>query len=178
MAILDATTQLLVEGGFGRLSVDAVAARAGVGKATIYRRWRSKPDLLRAALARFEDAVPAVDTGALRTDLREFLRSSVEEFVDSPAARLMPQLAAEAQHDPALRDLLHAYATVRRGVIRDILDRARRRGDLRDDLDTDVVVDMLMAPIFIRKLITGAPIEASATDAAIDMLLRGIAREG
>lgn len=173
-AILDATTQLLIEGGFGRLSVDAVAARAGVGKATIYRRWSSKAELIRATLARFKDAAQSVDTGDLRTDLQEFLRLSVEEFVESPAAHLMPQLAAEAQSDPEVRELLNQYAKGRRGVIGDILQRAEARGELRGDLDLEVVIDMLIAPIFVRKLITGAPITSEATDEAIDQLLRGV----
>lgn len=173
-AILDATTQLLIEGGFGRLSVDAVAARAGVGKATIYRRWSSKTDLIRATLARFKDAAQSVDTGGLRTDLRDFLRLSVAEFVDSPAAQVMPLLAAESQFDPALRELLHAYAKGRRDVIGEILDRADARGELRDDLDFEVVIDMLIAPIFVRKLITGAPITAEATDKAVDIVLAAI----
>lgn len=177
-AILDATTALLIERGFGRLGVDAVAARAGVGKATIYRRWRSRADLIRAALARFETAPEGVDTGDLRTDLRLYLRQAVEEFVDTPAARLMPQLSAEAQVDPELRDVLHANAQARRQILVDILDRARRRGDLRDDLDVEVVVDLLTAPIFVRKLITGAPIDVHTTDAAIDVVLPGILRGG
>jgi AcrR family transcriptional regulator len=173
-AILDATTQLLIEGGFGRLSVDAVAARAGVGKATIYRRWRSKPELLRATLARIKETTEGTDTGDLRSDLRAFLRAMVDHFVDSEAAHLMPQLAAEAQFDPQLRELLYSNSRARRDVVRQILERARLRGELRDDLDFEVVIDLLTAPIFIRKLITGAPINAHATDEAVEMLLRGI----
>lgn len=176
LAILDATTQLLIEGGFGRLSVDAVAARAGVGKATIYRRWRSKTELLRATLARLKETTEGTDTGDVRSDLRAFLRASVEHFVDSEAAHLMPQLCAEAQFDAELRELLHTNSKGRRDAIRQILERAQRRGELRTDLDFDVVIDMLTAPIFIRKLITGAPIDTYATDAAVELLLPGIVR--
>ncbi|CAM3331789.1 hypothetical protein STSO111631_14275 [Stackebrandtia soli] len=175
-AILDATTRLLIEVGFGRLSVDAVAARAGVGKATIYRRWRSKTELLRATLARFRETTEGTDTGDLRSDLRAFLRASVDHFAGSEAGQLMPQLCAEAQFDPQLRDLLYSNSRGRRGVVLQILERARQRGELCDGIDVEVVVDMLTAPIFVRKLITGAPINARATDAAVDMILRGIAR--
>lgn len=176
LAILDATTQLLIEVGFARLSVNAVAARAGVGKATIYRRWRSKTELLRTTLARIKEATEGTDTGDLRRDLQAFLRASVEHFVDSEGAHLMPQLCAEAQFDAELRALLHANSRSRRDVVHQILDRARRRGELRDNLDFEVIVDMLTAPIFIRKLITGAPVDTRATDEAVDLLLGGIVR--
>ena len=176
LAILDATTQLLIEGGFGRLSVDAVAARAGVGKATIYRRWRSKPELLRATLARIKETTEGTDTGDLRSDLRAFLHAMVDHFVDTEAAHLMPQLAAEAQFDPELRALLHSNSRVRRAAVREILERARSRGELREGLDLEVAIDLLTAPIFIRKLITGAPINSQTADQAVEMLLRGIVR--
>lgn len=177
-AILDATTQLLIEGGFRRLSVDAVATRAGTSKATIYRRWRSKSELLRATLARLKETTEGTDTGDLHSDLQAFLRAAVDHFVDSEGAHLMPQLCAEAQFDPEIRELLHSNSRLRRDVVRQILERARGRGELRDDLDFEVVIDMLTAPIFIRKLITGAPIDAHVTDEAVELLLRGIAREG
>lgn len=173
-AILDATTQLLIEVGYGRLRVDAVAARAGVSKATIYRRWRSKSELMRATLSRIEEPAETIDTGDLRGDLQSLMRGAVDEFVDSDAAHLMPQLSAEAQIDPEVREFLHSYARTRRGGVREILERARDRGVLRDDLDLEVVIDMLTAPIFIRKLITGDPITTRAVDDAIDMLLRGV----
>lgn len=176
-AIIEATTQQLIEGGFGRLTVDAVAARAGVGKATIYRRWPSKTELLRATLASFNDVVSDdVATGDLRRDLQTLLRRMVEEFVDSDAARLMPQLAAEAQFDPQLRELLHTNARIRREVFGHVLERARARGELRDDLDLEVVIDLLIAPVFVRKLITGTPITTSITDNAVDAVLSGIVR--
>jgi len=173
-AILDATTQLLIEVGYGRLRVDAVAARAGVSKATIYRRWRSKSELLRATLSQVEETVPIADTGDLRRDLQALMRTAVVEFVDSEAADLMPQLSAEAQIDPEVREFLHSYARTRRGAVREILERAQHRGDVRDDLDLEVVIDMLTAPIFVRKLITGASINTRAIDDAIDVVLRGV----
>lgn len=175
LAILDATTELLIECGFGRLSVDAVAARAGVGKATIYRRWRTKSELLHAALARIEETPDVADTGDLRGDLRALLRWLVEHFVDSQAADLMPLLVTEARFDPELRELRHEFARQGRGVVRQILERAKLRGELRDGLDLEVAVDMLIAPIFIRKLITDAAVDTRATDEAIDMLVNGIA---
>jgi AcrR family transcriptional regulator len=176
-AILDATTRLLIEGGFRRLSVDAVATRAGVGKATIYRRWRSKSELLRATLARVEETPEFVDSGNLRRDLQALLRWLVEHFVDSDAADLMPLLVTESRFDPALRDLRNSVSQRGRDVVRQILDRARSRGDLADDLDLEVVIDMLIAPIFIRRLITGAPITTHDTDAAVDLLLHGIRQD-
>jgi AcrR family transcriptional regulator len=177
-AILDATTRLLIEGGFGRLSVRAVAARAGVGKATIYRRWPSKTELLRATLARIDarETAEAADTGDLRGDLRALMRTMAVHFVDSEAAHLMPQLVAEAQFDHDLRELLHSYAEGRRNLAHQVLERARRRGELRVDVDPEVVVDLITAPVFIRKLITGGPITEKVTDGAVELIVQGIAR--
>jgi AcrR family transcriptional regulator len=175
-AILDATIQLVIEGGFGRLRVDAVAARAGVSKATIYRRWRSKSELLHAMLSRIEETVQRPDTGDLRTDLQVLLRGAVDEFVESESAQLMPQLSAEAQFNPDVRALLHSYARERRAAAGEIFERAGARGELRDDLDLEVVIDMLTAPIFIRKLITGGPIDSHVIDETIELLLRGVLR--
>lgn len=173
-AILEATVQLLIEGGFRRLTVDAVATRAGVGKATIYRRWRSKSELLRATLARVEETPEFVDSRNLRSDLQALLRWLVEHFADSEAADLMPLLVTESRFDPDLRDLRDSVSQQGRDVVHQILDRARSRGELADDLDLEVVIDMLIAPIFIRRLITSAPITTQDTDAAVDLLLHGI----
>jgi hypothetical protein len=122
------------------------------------------------------ESTEGTDTGGLRSDLQAFLRAAVDHFVDSEAAHLMPQLCAEAQFDPEIREVLHANSRMRRDVVRQILERASRRGELRDDLDFEIMIDMLTAPIFIRKLVTGAPINARTTDEAVEMLLRGIVR--
>ncbi len=174
-AILDATVAQLLEVGFGRLSVDAVAARAGVGKATIYRRWRSKDDLLHAAISRLDATGQVVDTGDLQSDLRTILRWLTAHFGNSNVADLMPLLVAEARFDAGLRAVQHSVAREGRGVVQQILELARRRGELRDDLDDEVVIDLLIAPIFLRKLLTGAPVTVAATDAAIELVVRAIA---
>lgn len=173
-AILDAATELLIEVGFGRLSVDTVASRAGVGKATIYRRWRSKTELLRAALGLLPEPDASSDAGDLRSDLKSLLAAEVANFVESDAGDLMPQLIAEAHFDPELRGVLHAKSQARRAVVRQVLERAQQRGELRDGLDLEVAIDMVTAPIFIRRLITDAPITPEATDEAVEILIRGI----
>ena len=176
-AILDAATRLLIEVGFGRLTVDAVAARARVGKATIYRRWRSKSELVRATLARVEETPEFGVSRNLRGDLQALLRWLVEHFVDSDAADLMPLLVNESRFDPELRDLRNAVSQQGRDIVRQILDSAQSRGELADDLDLEVVIDMLIAPIFVRRLISGAPVTTQATDTAVDLLLHGIQQD-
>src|SRR5260370_16007651 len=103
-AILTATVELLAERGLTAMSIEEVAARAGVGKTTIYRRWPSKGLLaLDAFVASFREQQPLPDTGTLRGDLVAALRAWVRAVTRTPMGSMLTGLIAEAQHDPALR---------------------------------------------------------------------------
>jgi AcrR family transcriptional regulator len=111
---MDAVVELLTEVGFGGLTIDAVAHRAGVGKATIYRRWDGKEQLVLDALAAGRIPVPQPDTGTLRDDLLAYYLPLADIEAQQGAVRLMPALAAEAAVDPDLADRLHAFVSDRR----------------------------------------------------------------
>jgi AcrR family transcriptional regulator len=173
-AIIDATVALVGEVGFGNLTVDAVAARAGVGKATIYRRWTSKEELLLSALSCLSHEVDAPDTGSLAGDLAGLWGNIADHVRTSEAGRAMPSLVAEAECNPDLRAVLHRFVDSRRAVTRALLHRAQARGEVRDDIDVELAIDMFSGPIFYRRLLSGAPIRRSDGERAVELLLNGI----
>jgi len=169
-AIMDAVVELLTEVGFGGLTIDAVAHRAGVGKATIYRRWDGKEQLVLDALAAGRIPVPQPDTGTLRDDLLAYYLPLADIEAQQGAVRLMPALAAEAAVDPDLADRLHAFVSDRRAPVAGILRRAQERGEVNDDVDIELVVDLLTGAIMYRLYFSGAVVDEDV----IRRLLEGV----
>jgi AcrR family transcriptional regulator len=174
-AILRATLELLGQVGFSGLTVEGVASRAGVGKATIYRRWPSKlPLVVEAfhALPQLEE----VDTGHLATDLKQMLRSYLHLFNETPLAAVLPSLAGERRHNPELSELLDPVLRHRRRPLVIALERAQRRGELPVDLDLDLAADLVVGPIAVRLFFTGRRIQPKLVDPMVEMALDGIRR--
>jgi AcrR family transcriptional regulator len=172
-AILDATLALLAEVGFSSLTVEGVAARAGVGKATIYRRWPSKVPLVVEAfggLPAFEEA----DTGSLVGDLKAMLRAYLELFNETPLATVLPALASERAHDPALAALFNPVLRQRRSPLMNALERARARGEIPPDTDLELAADLIVGPIAVRLFFTGRRIQPKLVDPLVEMALGGI----
>jgi AcrR family transcriptional regulator len=163
---------LLDEQGYSGLSVEAVAARAGVGKTTIYRRWPSKQELVVEAIR--EIGVPDVpeDTGSLAGDLMAFQRGQLERVVPTRVPSILPRLLGDTAGDAEL------HAAVRRdvvGPIRDVLgellQRAVERGELAEDLDVELATDVIHGTVVYRLLLSGdLPYAASAMPGLIALL--------
>lgn len=153
-AILDATLQLLAEQGLEGVTMEAAAARAGVSKATIYRRWGSRLDMIEAAFASIDREVRIVETGNVRGDLiaamGEFMRATMR--VLPPAS--MAQMIAATLATPELRELFirHVFE-VRRAAMVAALRRGQERGDIRSDIDLDVAFAMIIGPIVLSGLL-------------------------
>ncbi len=180
-AIVRATLELLVEEGFQGLSVDAVRQRAGVGKATIYRRFPDKAALVRAAMAHLHAQVELPDTGSLREDLR-LVWEAAYGAADSNALRvLMPRLLVDALHDEELFGVFRsALVEPRRAALRLLLERGVARDELRADLDLDLVVDMVAGPLIYRVLIEGGAVADPVARAleVFDTLVTGVGPSG
>jgi AcrR family transcriptional regulator len=178
-AILDAVLVMLAEEGFGGLSIEGVAARAGVGKATVYRRWQSKVPLVIEALDTLaSERLSVPDTGSVRGDLTEFLTQLVRAM-DGPDGRLFAPLLDGMSRSQELaeafrRDLL----APRRDVANEIIRRGIARGELRPDLHIDVALDAPVAIVFHRLLITGDPVDEALVGRMVDQVLDGIAARG
>jgi AcrR family transcriptional regulator len=160
-AILDATRELLSENGVGPLTIEAVAARSGVAKTTIYRSWRDKWALALDAV--MIDMLPGfatpVDVGDTRKELRVFVDSVVKNLSAVPFGPAMQGLVSKVATDP---DLARVYreqvVEPRREVLRPVIERGIARGDLRPDTDVRIVHELLVGPIFYRLLLSGPPL--------------------
>lgn len=159
-AILDATLSELAEHGFGAMTVDAVAKRAGVGKGAIYRRWPAKIEMTAAAMRTLAlPAEPAPDTGSLHGDVLALLRDVNRWIGDERMRRLYPDLLAEAQRNPVLAEaLMDTVGRPRRERAHDILDRAATRGEIGADADSELLVDAMGALVFWRLIAVFRPV--------------------
>ena len=175
-AIVAATLQLLAQGGVNELRMDDVADRAGVGKATIYRRYRSKNALISAAVATLVNEIEIPDTGSTRDDLLALMHQAVELYTGPLAPRLMPSLLEEAHRNPELATTVRTdFLAGRRAALSVVLDRGIRRGDLRRGLDVELALDVLGGAIFYRLLVTGGPIDHGLAEGIVELILRGFA---
>jgi AcrR family transcriptional regulator len=155
-AITGAAFAELADAGYERMSMEAVARRAGVGKAALYRRWPSKQamvtELIRNTVADTLPPTPA--TGALHTDLRELLATFRSQLADPLLARIGAELLAEASHDGVLAHVLNTeVAAPRRAAARAILQGAVDRGELPPGLDLELGTDLLFAPLAFRVMV-------------------------
>jgi AcrR family transcriptional regulator len=169
LAILQATVALLSEVGFNRLSIEAVAARAGVGKPTIYRRWPSKLELVIDAVKRLTPPMPAADTGDPLTDLRRIVPQLIVTLTGTPVGSAHVALASDAQtHAELARGLGEHFLAPRRAVIADALRRGIAAGQLRPDIDVEMAIDMMIGTPVYRWLATAQPVDADAARRVVD----------
>jgi AcrR family transcriptional regulator len=176
-AILRATIELIAELGVDEFRTDDVAARAGVGKGAIYRRYPSKDDLVMAAVgALVNEEIVVPDTGSTRADLLALMREAVELYSGSLPGRIMPSLVGAMAKRPELaRVVRDGFLARRRLALTEVLRRGVERGDLRRELDLELVLDVLGGPLFYRLLITGGPINNQLAEGVAELILRGFA---
>ncbi|MDQ3943750.1 MAG: TetR/AcrR family transcriptional regulator [Actinomycetota bacterium] len=170
-AILDATLVLLGEVGFSGLTIDGIAARAGVGKATIYRHWPGKAHLVVDAFRSRIPPMAAPDTGTLRGDLLTVVGHLVRGLGHSPLSRILPALVEASEQDPELERLFKEFGAERRAVLMGVLERAAARGELRDGLDLDLALELLIGPIFARRLVIRRPLTRGYGEALVEAVL-------
>lgn len=171
--VLAAARELLAERGYEAFTVEAVVARTGVAKTTVYRHWSSRTDLLHAALSSTKPATSVRDTGDLRADLTALLRAVVEATTRDVYLRSMPSLVAAAQNDPELRALHDRLAEERARGLNDLLSRAQARGDLRSDLDVQLLAHALIGFVFVRRVFRDLPVQDHDIAGLVTMLLQG-----
>jgi AcrR family transcriptional regulator len=173
---IEATLELIAERGLRALTTDAVARRAGISKATMYRRWPSKEALVLDAVSSLVSEVAIPDTGSLGEDVRALLRDSVALYAGSRRAKLIPELVAEMARTPAVADAVRTgFLAQRRAALRRVIARARAREEIRDGIDDELCIDLLVAVVQYRFLISGGPLTTQLADDLTDALLRGIA---
>ncbi|MFG2075097.1 DNA-binding transcriptional regulator, AcrR family [Nonomuraea maritima] len=176
-AILDAARELVSEVGYGKVSIEAIAARAGVGKQTIYRWWRSKGAVIFDAFLALSEAeeggMALPDTGDIEADLKLVMRATVAEFADPAFEGPIRALNTEIINDP---DLAAQYrerlATPVDEAKKARLRSAQRAGQLAADLDLGLALELLYAPLFQRWLHRSGPLTPEYADALVDLFLK------
>ncbi|WP_316523827.1 TetR/AcrR family transcriptional regulator [Kitasatospora brasiliensis] len=177
-AVLTAAAELVTEVGYGKLTIEAIAARAGVGKQTIYRWWPSKGAVVFDAFlaaGEHEGSLALPDTGDLRADLRAVLRPTSDELTDPDTDRTYRALVAEILNDPALHTeyrtrLLDPLLE----VTRDRLRGAREAGQLAPDADLDLAVELVYGPLYYRWQYRLGPLTHAHADLLVDAALRAL----
>ncbi|GAA4604182.1 TetR/AcrR family transcriptional regulator [Actinoallomurus liliacearum] len=163
-AVLEAVIDQLTETGYAGLSVDAVARRAGVHKATLYRRWGTVDGLLLDALTLFADrSVTTPDTGTLDGDLRDIARSALAILTDR-AGQALIRAVVSAGHDDRVAEIIRAFWTRHNTMVARIVERAADRGELPADTDPADVSRAIGAPLYMRLLVTAEPLDSAAAD--------------
>jgi len=172
-AILRATFEILLTDGYQALTIESVAARAGVGRPTIYRRWPSKPALVVAALGESARlAIPDVDTGSLRGDLIAVQRHQIELMNTPMTRRVTAGLVADLATDPELGErYLSEYLVPRRDAVFKVLERGIERGDLDRDADLAFIYELLIGPLFMRAVVWGQRLSRAAAETTTDVVL-------
>jgi AcrR family transcriptional regulator len=176
--ILEATLELLAEDGFGGVSIEAVAARAGVGKTTVYRRWPSKIPLVVDALIQLKMPASVVIPEEMTTRealirvLSELMRSHGNDQPDRILAGLVGAMSRDAELADAVRTGL---LSKRSDFMFGLIERGIARGEIRPDVDVEVVADLLGGPIVLRKLITDRPVTARLARQIVTLVLDGVA---
>jgi AcrR family transcriptional regulator len=175
-AILGATRELLADGDVRALTVEAVAARSGVAKTTIYRRWRDKWELALDAvmidmLPRFDEPVDAGDT---RSELLTFIDSVITMLAAPPFGPAMQSLVSQIATDPGLARLYREHVVrPRLAQLAPVIKRGIARGDLRAGTEVRSVHELLLGPVFYRLLLSGAPLDGTLGPRLVDDILAG-----
>jgi AcrR family transcriptional regulator len=185
-AIQHALLQELAEVGYGRLSIEAVARRAGVAKTAVYRRWNSKLELVLDAVNSVAGSkLPLVDTGSLRGDLEIFVRIVARILRHELVSQIIPDLLAEAARTPEIAATLQTVLrSHQRHIGEQLIEHARARGELAGGADPDLAVDLIVGPLYWRLAIARTPISradlnriAAASAAALEAVC-GLAASG
>ena len=173
-AILAATRALLAERGMEGLTVDGVAARAKVGKATIYRHWRSRAELVMDAMTSQPSPGPPEPTGDLRADLCAAFAGLQEVLGDPDGSRLLAALVDAAERDPELAQLHIHHGARRRAPARALVAAAVDRGELAAGTDPDLAVDLVAGTLMYRRLLRHQPVTPEVVELVVDAVLAGL----
>jgi AcrR family transcriptional regulator len=179
-AILEATRELLIEVGVHGLTVEGVAARAGVAKTTVYRRWRSKEELALAVLLQMVNEIVTVpDLGNVRDELIAFVNVAVRILGTTLMGRVMQglvsDLAANEELGKAFREQI---VSLRLAEVRRLIGRAIERGEVRSDVDVVLIHELLFGPVYYRLLLSGGKLDGRLAERIVDAVLPGMVVEG
>jgi AcrR family transcriptional regulator len=175
--ILRAAGDILIKEGYRALTMERLAARAGVGKTTVYRRWKSMSELVSALLDAADEAwpMPQAEFANIREDLRTLYRNWIAGM--SGAGKIIPILIAEGVQNPELATILHErFVLPRRRLAIAMIDRAKKRGEVSKTADSQTAIDLFMGRMWYRQLVTGERISVEDEEKVIGVLIDGLRR--
>lgn len=175
-AILQAAIALVREVGYDAVTMDAIAARAGVGKATVYRRWKAKETLVAEGIGLIVSAIPVPDTGSTRGDLDQLMRAARGMYGDPATSALLSGLiAAMARSAPIASAVRSGFVATWREAVAAVLARGVARGELRAGLDLELANDLVTGPLLQRFLIVGGAVDERLTRGVVEAVMRALA---
>jgi len=170
--VLQAAIDELADAGYAAFGLDGVARRAGVHRATLYRRWRTREDLLFDAIAEHAlDAVPIPDTGSVRDDLLRYAAAIAKSTGTPTMQAVIRSYIAEAVRNQALADTARRYWKERMKLASVIVTRAIDRGELPASVDAGQVLEHVLGPLYLRRLVTGGTLGRQALANIVDFTL-------
>jgi AcrR family transcriptional regulator len=174
-AIIQAALDLLEKKNLRDISIEGIARQAKVGKATIYKWWRSKAHLvLEAFMESKYRYAPIPDTGSTRKDLLQHI-AALSDFHQTRIGQVLVHFLAEGQSDSDFqKDFWDCFLSVRRGAVVDLLRRGMERGELRKDVGVDLMIDLIYAPMIYRQMIGFGPLDTGAVESYVSVLLEGL----
>ncbi len=172
MVILEAVVGELADKGYGGVTIESVAARAGVGKSTIYRHWPDKLALIADAFETFHvQMVPELGNRTARESVELLLSHVAEVVLDSTWSRCIPALIEGAERDPRVQAFHHRYNAERRQALIDLIARGVDAGEFRSGLDPELATVALLGAIFYRRLMTGEPLAPRGAGELVELIL-------
>jgi len=169
--ILETVLEELGELGYGAMTIEGVATRAGVGKSTIYRHWPGKLELVEDAFRTLKAAVTVPEGGSFRDRVVGLLEQVAGLVAESTYSACMPALIDAAERDPRVRDFHNRFSAERRAVLVELLREGVTAGDLPVTADPELLADALVGPILLRRLMMTAPCDPSLVPALVDQVL-------
>jgi AcrR family transcriptional regulator len=172
MVILQAAVQELAAVGYGRATIESIAARAGVGKSTIYRHWPDKLALIADAFETFhEQMVPDLGLLSARESITLLLQHVAEVVVDSTFSRCIPALIEGAERDARVREFHHRYSAERRRALTDLIAVGIDAGEVSSDVDPELATTAMLGAIFYRRLMTARPLDPGEAGELVALVL-------
>lgn len=171
--IAESALQEMADVGYGAMTVEGIARRAGVSKATIYRHWSGKLGIIESALELLKATMPFDETVPPRARVTQLVRWLAEYVSDQSAlgAACLPAMVSAAEHDPAVRDFHHRFSADRRQVVVDMVVEGQMAGEIETAIDPVLAAELLVGPIFYRRLMTGSRFPSADVDRLIETVL-------
>jgi AcrR family transcriptional regulator len=177
-AIIDATLELLAEEGFQGLSIEAIAARAGVGKTTIYRRWSSKDELVIDAISEVQVNLSMVETGNFRNDLMALFKTAYQGMTANPfLGRLVGKIIGEYQNNPEIFQVFLKQLIIPRFQhFYYMVEQAKAREEIRKDIDPALVMDLVAGSLYFHWIVTRyvAPSSSTSPDEWVEQMIDAV----